>query len=125
VPHDTITCWIALDPATLANGCLRYIPKSHRLGLIDPRHLPHLLTAEVVAGEVAAPAPAGACVLHHGLTLHSSGRNTTPERRRGWALHYVAASSRDLSLPGEASVGTGQGTWECLSVRGGSYDGCV
>ena len=34
-PQDAgVTCWTAVDDSTLENGCMRYIPKSHKLGLI-------------------------------------------------------------------------------------------
>ena len=42
-----------LDDATLANGCLRYLPGSHRLGMIQARHLLQLLADDIVAQEVA------------------------------------------------------------------------
>jgi hypothetical protein len=31
-PHDMITCWVALTPATKENGCLRAMPGSHLIG---------------------------------------------------------------------------------------------
>jgi ectoine hydroxylase-related dioxygenase (phytanoyl-CoA dioxygenase family) len=125
VPQDNVTCWIALDDATVANGCLRYLPGTHHLGLIRTEHLPQLYTDEVLATEVPVEVPAGSCVLHHCLTLHASGSNTTPYRRRGWALHCARATSRNLSRPGETSQGTSTATWECLTLRGQSYPGCL
>jgi ectoine hydroxylase-related dioxygenase (phytanoyl-CoA dioxygenase family) len=123
VPQQWITCWIALDPATLANGCLRYLPGSHRLGLIQPRHVPQLLTVDVLGQEVAVEVPAGGCLFHHCLILHYSGPNSTPMRRRGWAIHYMGASSRDLSAPDETIYGPGKGDY--LSIHGRTYPGCV
>ena len=31
-PQDHITCWIALDDATIANGCMTVIPQSFKWG---------------------------------------------------------------------------------------------
>jgi chlorinating enzyme len=31
-PHDVVTCWAALTPANKENGCLRALPRSHRIG---------------------------------------------------------------------------------------------
>jgi hypothetical protein len=36
-PYESASCWIALDNATLANGCMTVIPGSHRRGA-----LPHV-----------------------------------------------------------------------------------
>ena len=41
-----ITVWTALDPATIANGCVQVIPGSHRAGLINPSHPSGFLTPE-------------------------------------------------------------------------------
>ena len=34
-PADMVTCWAALDAATIENGCLWMLPGSHRFGVID------------------------------------------------------------------------------------------
>lgn len=36
-PFQLVTCWIALDEATVENGCMQFIPKSHKLGLLEHR----------------------------------------------------------------------------------------
>src|SRR5262249_39626466 len=125
VPQDNITCWIALDDATIENGCLRYLRGSHKLGLIRQQYVPQLLTEDVLATEVPVEVPAGRCVFHHCLALHASGANTTSRRRRGWALHYARATSMDLSPPGEFSKSVEYGPWVCMSARGRSYPGCI
>ena len=36
VPEDSlVTAWIALDAATEENGCMRYVPGSHRYAVFD------------------------------------------------------------------------------------------
>lgn len=30
-----LTCWIGLDDATTENGCLNYVPGSHKWGLLE------------------------------------------------------------------------------------------
>ena len=118
IPQNQITCWIALDQATLENGCIRCIPGSHSYGLLQLKHLPQLLTEEMRAREVPVPVPAGGCLLFHSLNLHYSSSNTSAMRRRAWALHYMVAKSRDLSTAEEVHV-------DYLLVRGRSYEGCV
>ena len=41
-----ITCQLLLDDATVANGCIRFIPGSHHFGLIGWDHLPYTLTED-------------------------------------------------------------------------------
>ena len=92
-----MTCWIALDEATLENGCLRYLPGTHELGIVDRAHIP-VLVSQLQQDEVPVPRRPGHGVFHHGLMLHSSGPNSTPHRRRGLVLHYISASTRYIGL---------------------------
>lgn len=92
-----VTCWMAIDDATVENGCMNYIPGSHRLGLIPHKEIkgtPHLTPEGNFAAEIPVPIPAGACIFHHLLSLHSSKANNSPKSRRAWALHYVNAAAR-------------------------------
>jgi len=93
-----VTCWMAIDDATVENGCMNYIPGSHKLGLIPHKEIPntpHLIPDGSVKleAEVPCPIPAGACIFHHLLALHSSKANKSPKSRRAWALHYVNAKA--------------------------------
>ncbi|GMV78997.1 MAG: hypothetical protein AMXMBFR7_01810 [Planctomycetota bacterium] len=94
-PHSHgVTCWVAIDEATEENGCLNYIPGSHKLGLVKHREIPqtphHVPDVDFPLGrEVPAPVPAGGAVFHHLLCMHSSKANQSPHPRRAWALHYV------------------------------------
>jgi phytanoyl-CoA hydroxylase len=92
-----MTAWIALDDATLANGCLRYI---------DGSHLGPLLPHEPVPGQPFDNAPPAGCIdvsresqaevgkggviFHHSMTLHASGRNESDTWRRGYATHWAS-----------------------------------
>lgn len=96
--------WIALDDATLENGCLWVIPGSHRHGIIWPNR-PHtnnefdegwetydypFADDESVACEIAA----GGVVFFHGYLLHRSFRNRTETGfRRALVNHYMSAES--------------------------------
>jgi ectoine hydroxylase-related dioxygenase (phytanoyl-CoA dioxygenase family) len=107
---DTITCWLALDDADVANGCLHYITGSHKQGLSEhgtipgdpnesnlspsPEHIKHCIDLAEAEnggrrGVVAAVVPKGGVVLHHSLTLHCSEANTSDRWRRGYATHWV------------------------------------
>ncbi|MBI3832005.1 MAG: phytanoyl-CoA dioxygenase family protein [Planctomycetes bacterium] len=92
-----VTCWMAIDDATVENGCMNYIPGSHKLGLVPHKAIkdtPHLTPEGTFGAEVPVPIPAGACIFHHLLSLHSSKANNSPKSRRAWALHYVNAAAK-------------------------------
>lgn len=99
-PHDHVTCWIGIDEATEDNGCLHYRVGSHKLGYIPTPHVP-VAVEQFKDSDVTVPRKPGYGVFHHSLTLHQTGPNTTPSRRRGIALHYVSAETRYLGIPGE------------------------
>ncbi len=89
-----VTCWLAIDNATVENGCLNYIPGTHKLGLVkhkatdDPAHLVPDVDFKLGV-EIPLPIPAGSCLFHHLLVMHSSKVNSSPKSRRAWALHYA------------------------------------
>jgi len=101
-PHSAaITCWMALDDATLENGCLSYVPGSHMLGLLPHcRFDDHNLTVSETGSmnEVPVPVPAGSCVFHHVLTLHRSSANKSAFPRRAYAAFYVNRAARRCKL---------------------------
>ncbi|MGO9879053.1 MAG: phytanoyl-CoA dioxygenase family protein [Acidimicrobiales bacterium] len=93
---DAITIWIALDDATVENGCLCYVPGSHKAKKFDNVAIGHAIGAlfdvypewrDVKA--VPCPVPAGGAVLHNGLTFHGAGANMTPGRRRAITCAYM------------------------------------
>ncbi len=95
-PDALITAWIALDDATVENGCLHYGTGSHLLGLAEhvaPPDEPFnlQLTPDAAARYEMTPAPIdrGGVLFHHGATVHQSGNNTSPLWRRAVAFHYV------------------------------------
>jgi ectoine hydroxylase-related dioxygenase (phytanoyl-CoA dioxygenase family) len=101
-PEDAlITAWIALDEATIANGCMQYIPGSHRHGIfpiaMDPErpthHVPDTGTVELVPAAVC-PVSVGSIIFHGGCTLHNSAENSTDTWRRALILHYATTESR-------------------------------
>ncbi|HEY8284706.1 MAG TPA: phytanoyl-CoA dioxygenase family protein [Chloroflexota bacterium] len=81
-----LTVWLPLNEATIANGCLQVIPRSHR-GELEP-HCPTAKGAAipdvVVADRRAIPVPMrpGSVLLMHQRTIHSSLDNTTPDQVR-------------------------------------------
>ena len=93
-PDDgVITCWCALDEATIENGCLYYLAGSHKRGLVEHEQIentPHLVPKGLHREDaVAVPAKPGTVVFHHGWALHMSPPNTTNSWRRAMVLHFV------------------------------------
>ncbi|WP_309380664.1 phytanoyl-CoA dioxygenase family protein [Cerasicoccus frondis] len=96
--------WIAMDDATVDNGCLWVIPGSHRRGILWPMY-PHNKAGYDCAHEaydfpytdanaVPVEVPAGAVVFFNGYLLHKSLPNRkTSGFRRSLVNHYMSAES--------------------------------
>lgn len=102
--------WIALDDATVDNGCLWVIPGSHRRGVLypvrgqdDPRFdgTPEAYGFEHRDGDaVPVELPAGGAVVFNGYLLHRSLPNVMRHgTRRALVYHYMSAESLLPWLP--------------------------
>lgn len=95
-PEGVVTAWIALDDATIENGCL-YYGNGTNCGPVLPHTAPpdrafDLRIPPEIAAEhpmTPAPVPRGGVSFHHGNTLHQSSDNNSERPRRACALHYV------------------------------------
>jgi ectoine hydroxylase-related dioxygenase (phytanoyl-CoA dioxygenase family) len=97
---DAISLWVALDDATPENGCLYYVPGSHRAATFDNVGIGDNIGAlfdvypewrSVPA--VACPVAAGGALFHNGLTFHGAGANMTPGWRRAMTCAYMPDGS--------------------------------
>jgi phytanoyl-CoA hydroxylase len=115
-PH-ACTIWVALDDSTLENGCLYFVPGSHRLELTAAGDLGPDLGAVFAAHPEAAytptpcPLPAGGCSFHNARTVHGAGANMTPGRRRAMTAAFMPDGVRfngtlDVRVLGEKYAGT-------------------
>ncbi len=93
--EHSINFWMPLDDTDVDNGCMHYIPGSHRSDVLphhsignDPRI--HGLEVDEAAQYnelgVACPMAAGGCVLHLPTTLHYAGPNMSDRQRRAYIL---------------------------------------
>ena len=95
-----ITLWTALDPATVANGCVQVIPGSHRLGRINPEHGSGFLSEANIrehCGDdkiVSLTLEPGKAVLLHNWLLHRSDVNNTDISRRAFSVCYMDADTQ-------------------------------
>ena len=121
-PMAHLTCWIALDDSTVENGCLRYVPGSHRWPLLpmpalagDMDGLRTVLNDEQVKqfnNEVLVEVKVGECAFHHPLLVHGSKENRSERSRRAAVMNYVrdgviSAKSEEL-LHGVPAINEGE-----------------
>lgn len=100
--YRAITVWMPLQDVSVENGCMLYVPGSHRDALLthrsiggDPRI--HGLEALDVPTEraVPCPLPAGGATFHDCRTLHCAGPNLSAGPRRAYALGFGVRSAQD------------------------------
>lgn len=91
-----ISIWVALDDATLENGCLYFIPGSFKETTYENKGIGKNMDAIFeVYPQFAKTAPyvgnmkAGSCSFHNGLTIHGAGANMTPGFRRAMTCAYM------------------------------------
>ena len=88
---DMLTVWIAINDATVDNGCLQVILKE-----ADQTTLPHCPKTQTAIADgfvdearaIPLPVPAGGVVLFHPLTPHSSLANQTDGFRWSFDIRY-------------------------------------
>lgn len=100
--RSLIGAWIAIDDATIENGCLYIVPGSHRPGYLYPQH-PHNNPDEFdfapesfgfdEAQEIPVEVKAGTVVFFNGYLLHRSHKNRGTGYRRVLVNHYMNAWS--------------------------------
>ncbi len=100
VAMQHLTCWTGLDDATVENGCLHYIPKSHKWGLLDAPSLAGDMEGllkylseeqkEMFKNPVAIELKKGYATFHHPLMVHGSYENKSETSRRAFVLNVFA-----------------------------------
>jgi ectoine hydroxylase-related dioxygenase (phytanoyl-CoA dioxygenase family) len=118
-PPNLVICWMALDDATEENGCMRFIPGSHKLGVIEHKHLEDFRVEDDRVDyerEVAVPLQAGGCSFHHSLAMHRTDANRSPHRRIGLTVAYMSARSTYIGPAPQPAF---------EEIAGQSFAGCV
>ncbi|MCL5745211.1 MAG: phytanoyl-CoA dioxygenase family protein [Acidobacteria bacterium] len=105
-PVAHLTCWIGLDDSTRENGCLHYIPGSHKWNLLPITGLAgamHEIMTVLSDEQKAAfrPVPVelkrGECSFHHSLTVHGSYENRANRPRRATVINVFRDGVRSAS----------------------------
>jgi ectoine hydroxylase-related dioxygenase (phytanoyl-CoA dioxygenase family) len=108
-PLATCSVWIALDPVSTANGCMRFIPGSHKQQQLYRHHVSNrdnlVLNLELdqdqfdEAQAVNVELEPGQMSLHDVRLIHGSLANTSGQRRAALIMRYMPATSHyDRSL---------------------------
>jgi ectoine hydroxylase-related dioxygenase (phytanoyl-CoA dioxygenase family) len=120
-PLQHLTCWVGLDDATIENGCMYYVPGSHKWGLLDKPELAGDMEGlmEFLSDKQKAefkPIPIelkkGYGTFHHPLLVHGSYENKSPRSRRAFVLNVFAdgtfANSDKELMPGTPLIPKGE-----------------
>jgi ectoine hydroxylase-related dioxygenase (phytanoyl-CoA dioxygenase family) len=120
-PMAHLTCWMALDDSTRDNGCLYYVPESHKWNLLpitglagDMNEIMSVLNEE--QKQAFRPVPIelkrGQCSFHHPLTVHGSYENRSDRPRRATLVNVfrdgVCSASDEPLLAGVSVIPKGQ-----------------
>jgi ectoine hydroxylase-related dioxygenase (phytanoyl-CoA dioxygenase family) len=120
-PMAHLTCWMALDDSTRDNGCLYYVPGSHKWNLLpvtglagDMNEIMTVLNEE--QRKAFRPVPVelkrGQCSFHHPLTVHGSYENRSERPRRATLVNVfrdgVRSASDEPLLAGVPVIPKGQ-----------------
>ena len=120
-PMAHLSCWIGLDDSTRENGCVHYVPGSHRWNLLPRADFANDMDA--ILSSLSAdqkrefkPIPIqlkqGECSFHHPLMVHGSYENRTDRSRRAVVLNVfrdgVISASDAPPLEGVPTIPVGE-----------------
>jgi ectoine hydroxylase-related dioxygenase (phytanoyl-CoA dioxygenase family) len=99
-PMQHLTSWVGLDDVSVENGCLQYIPGSHRWGLLNKPVLTgemeglKAFLSEEQTKQLDKPTPIemkkGFATFHHPLLIHGSFENNSERPRRAFVINVFA-----------------------------------
>ena len=120
-PMAHLSCWIGLDDADARNGCVQYVPRSHRwellpiTGLAGDMNAIHTVLSDEQQRQfkpVAIELKKGECAFHHPLMIHGSFENTTDRSRRATVINVfrdgVESASDEPLLEGVPPILKGE-----------------
>lgn len=97
---EALSIWIALEDVTVENGCLWFMPGSHRntqfgepgiavsMGDVFEKY-PEYRSKNAVPSIIKA----GSCSFHNGMCLHAAGGNMTPNTRKAMTCAFMPDGS--------------------------------
>ena len=113
-PHDVVTAWVALSPATVESGAMQFLPGSHAGPLLShtDTHAEYNLLgrgqtiAEPIDDDAAIDVVLrpGQFSLHHARLVHGSQPNRSQDRRIGITIRYMAPHVRQVKRPQDSAL---------------------
>jgi non-haem Fe2+, alpha-ketoglutarate-dependent halogenase len=111
---DVVTAWVALSPANLESGCMKFIPCSQtqeHLQHVDTFHKDNLLSRGQEIAVAVDDSTAVDCILnpgemslHHVKLVHGSEPNRSNDRRIGLAIRYIPTYVNQLKVRDSATL---------------------
>lgn len=124
--HTMIAAILHFDDAPIEKGCVRVVPGSHKLGILEHSpeggwHLPY--EQYPIESAVPCPAEAGDVLFFSYLTIHGSGLNTSEEARTTLLVQMRDPTDKPtqmvhlsrgqgMMLRGIDPVATGKAAWQ-------------
>ncbi|MFH1070806.1 MAG: phytanoyl-CoA dioxygenase family protein [Candidatus Glassbacteria bacterium] len=96
---NIVTIWLAIDPATRENGCMRVVPGSHLQGGFSQYEQMEVPTDRIFTREIPRVDESRAvylelepnhCSLHDCRIIHGARANTSDTRRTGYTMRYFS-----------------------------------
>lgn len=121
-PDSITTVWVALSSSTVASGCMKVVPESHKQAQVPHRETygennllsrgQEIAVAVDEADAVPVVLKPGQASMHHVLIFHGSEPNRSDDRRIGIAIRYLPTRVRQLGeLRDCASLVSGTDTY--------------
>ncbi|MEX2568531.1 MAG: phytanoyl-CoA dioxygenase family protein [Cyclobacteriaceae bacterium] len=102
-PNEAVTMWLALEQVDEENGCVRYIPGSHKKGM-RPHGKTSLLgfsqgitdySEEDFKQEIPMIVGPGDLIVHHSMTIHRADANFSQRNRKGLGFIFYSSQARE------------------------------
>ncbi|SFJ79069.1 Ectoine hydroxylase-related dioxygenase, phytanoyl-CoA dioxygenase (PhyH) family [Paenibacillus sp. UNC496MF] len=93
-PVHYVTCWLALEDATIENGCIYVQPGSHKQGFVE--HVHSDIGYVCYQGDdpgIPVELKKGSMVAFHSLLFHRSTPNRSQTTRKGYVIQYSVVGS--------------------------------
>ena len=93
-----MTCWIPLHDVDVANGCMHFVDRGHREGMLAHRPVEGMLSDIIMCDVdetrvIACPIAAGSVTFHHSKTPHMTPANTSGAWRKAISNHLQAVGT--------------------------------
>ena len=100
--YNAVSVWMPLQDATLENGCMQFVPGSHRHDVLPHRHISDDPAVEALEydGDVSdlqvtvCPLAPGGATIHGSRTLHYTGPNLSDQPRRAYIMGFGRPAQR-------------------------------